>query len=276
MPAFIRKLTASGLEPVDYTADSLTEAAHHEPATGIYTVTNTYNVFHTLKLNAHLDRMEDSAQRAGITLNLDRERLRMKLRHMIAESNYGDVRFRVTVPAETPEVFIITLEPYTPPAQSLIENGVRVITAPNSARHNAAAKTTDWMHLRKRISDTMPDGIYDAILLDEKEQLLEGLGANFYAIKDDTLRTAAEGVLPGIAQQIVFEVAPQILPVQKTPVIRSEITELQEAFITSSSRGIIPVVEIDGHKLGNGQPGTKTKVLRERYIAWVNDHLEPL
>lgn len=276
MPAYIRLLTPDGLQTVDYTASSLADAARYEPDEGIYTVTNTVYKTRVLKLDAHLDRMEDSARRANIPLQLDRARLRATLRSMILEAGYGDVRFRITVSKDTPQNFLITLEPFHPPAPELIEQGTRVITAPNSARHNAAAKTTDWMHDRKRLQDAMPPGIYDTILMDGNGHLLEGLAANFYAIINGELRTAGEGVLPGIAQQIVFEIAPAVLPIVKTAPHIDELPAMHEAFITSSSRGIIPVIEIDGHKLGDGTPGVITRRLRNAYQAWLNKHLEEI
>lgn len=275
-PCFIRVLTPDGLETVDYSANSLAEAAQYEPEDGIYTVTNTYNTYQTLKLTAHLDRMEDSAQRAGIDLTLDRDRLKATLRGMITEAGYGDVRFRVTVAKSTPDRFIISLEPFIPLAEDFIQKGVRVITAANSARQNAAAKTTDWMHNRKKLSEAMPDGIYDTLLLNDRNELLEGLGANFYAILNGELRTAGAGVLPGISQQILFAVAPDVLPLRRDAVTVGDIPTLEEAFITSSTRGVVPVIEIDGHVLGDGTPGEKTMALREAYKAWVDAHLETL
>lgn len=276
MPCFIRLLTPHGLESVDYAADSLTEAAQYEPDNGIYTVTNTYQVTKVLKLDAHLDRMEDSARRAGFHLELNRQRLRDTLRKMILEAGYGDVRFRVTVSKDRPDVCIISLEPFSPPSQQLIEKGVRCITAPNSARQFAETKSTGWMHARKTLSDAMPEGIYDTFLLDADGYLMEGLGANFYAILDGTLRTAGQGVLKGIAQQIVLEIAPDILPVQMNAVHVSQIHQLEEAFLTSSSRGIIPVVEIDHIQIGDGVPGPLTKKLIAAYRAWVDEHLQAL
>ncbi|MDX1995329.1 MAG: aminotransferase class IV [bacterium] len=276
MPTLIRRLTPNGLEPVDYEADSLNDAARFEPDDGVYTVTNTFETTKVLKLNAHLDRMEDSARRADIPLVLDRPRLRAVLRQVILEAGYGDVRFRVTVSRQNPEAFILTVEPFKPLSPVLIEQGVRVITAPNSARSNPAAKTTDWMHQRQAIADRLTAGLYDAILLDENGFMLEGLSSNFYAIINGELRTAGAGVLPGIAQQIVFEIAPGILPLRRDAPHIDDLPQIEEAFITSSSRGIVPVVEIDDYTLGDGTPGAKTKALRTVYQAWVDDHLEEL
>jgi branched-chain amino acid aminotransferase len=274
MPALIKLLTPTGLQPVTYTADSLADAARYEPHDGVYTITNTYNAFRVLKFDAHLDRLEDSARREGIPLALDRPKLRGALRSMIAEAEYGDVRFRITVPREQPNQLILSIEPFQPQPPEVYQNGVRCITLSDAARHNPAAKTTAWMHDREGVR--LPEGIYTGILLDPSGYLLEGVSSNFYALLNGELRTAGGGVLPGIAQQIVFAIAPEVLPLRKEAVHQDDIPRLSEAFITSSSRGIVPVVEIDGVQIGDSKPGATTRTLRERYQAWVEAHLEEL
>ena len=276
MPCTIRTLTPDGLKTVDYSAESLNEAARHEPETGVYTVGNTFETYKALKLTAHLNRMEDSARRANIALTLDRPRLRAALREVITLAGYGDVRYRITVPADQPDCFILSVEPFKPLSPQVIANGVRVISVPDSARHNAAAKTTGWMHEREKIEASLPEGIYTALLLDEAGNVLEGVTSNFYAILDGMLFTAGEGVLPGISQQIVLEVAPDVLHVRREPIHISDVPRVTEAFITSASRGIVPVVEIDGLTLGKGKPGAITWRLRERYAVAMRNYLEEL
>lgn len=275
MPALVKLLTPTGLLNADYSAESLKDAARYEPD-GIYTVTNTYNTYQTLKLQAHFDRMEDSARRQQIPLQLDRARIRAALRQMITEANYGDVRFRITVPASNPDTFILTIEPFHAPAAILLEQGVRCITAANSARHDAESKTTGWMHDREALTNAMPAGIYDTFLLDEHGYMLEGLAANFYAVVDGVLLTAGQHVLKGIARQIVLEIAPPIVPVREEAPHVSAIARFRDAFLTSASRGIIPVVEIDGIRIGDGVPGALTRRLIAAYQTWVSAHLEEL
>lgn len=276
MPTIIKRLTPTALLDVDYRADSLKSAEDHETSDGIYTVTITYNSTQTLMFGAHLDRLEDSAQRENIPLKYDRTRLKSTLRQMILDSGYGDVRFRITVARDTPDEMTLTLEPFTPPSKLLIEQGVRCITSNAAARHNPAAKTTDWIHARRTLESDMPDGIYDTFLLNPDGTILEGLGSNFYAILDGELRTAGEGVLSGISQRIVFEVHQGIIPLRKDPVHVDEISKFCEAFLTSSSRGIIPVIEIDGIAIGEGTVGEKTKQLRHAYESWMSNQLEEL
>jgi branched-chain amino acid aminotransferase len=276
MPTLIKILTPTGLEDAPYKADSLAEAAQYEPDDGVYTLANTFNTYDTLKLDAHFDRLEDSARRANIPLKLDRDAVRYSLRMLIQAAHYGDVRFRVTVPRATPDRLLLSIEPFTPLAPTIIEQGVRCITAADSAREAAEAKTTHWMHARTKLTAAMPAGIYDTFLLDKAGYLLEGLAANFYGIRNGELRTAGIGVLKGISQQIVLEIAPAIMPVKMEAVHISELQQLSEAFLTSSSRGIIPVVEIDGIRIGDGIPGSYTKQLRAAYQAWLENHLVPL
>ncbi|MEB2365612.1 MAG: aminotransferase class IV [Phototrophicaceae bacterium] len=278
MPIFIRVLTPDGsLHPVDYEASSLADAGRYEPDDGVYTITNTFEITKALKLDAHFDRLEDSARRAGITLGLTRSLIRAALRRCILDFNAGNVRWRVTIGAAAPDKAIISLEPFTPLTTEFILRGVRVISAPNAARHNAAAKTTGWMHAREALIAAQPPGIYDTILQDADGHLLEGLGANFYAIREGTLYTAPVGmVLGGISRQIVFEVGQRIIPIVEAPVKADEVASLDEAFISSASRGIVPVIEIDGHALGAGRPGVWTLRLRDAYQAWVGAHLEEI
>jgi branched-chain amino acid aminotransferase len=273
MPAYIRKLTPQGLFIPDYHADSLADAVRYEPHNGVYTVTNTYHATQVLKLDAHLDRMAQSAQLANIPLVLNRARLRQTLRQMIIDSGFGDVRFRITVGGDAPDEYIITLEPFTPPPAHLIQQGVSCVTAPHSARLNPLVKSTEWMHQRDGIKKA---DAYETLLLDDAGHILEGTSSNFYAVWQDRLYTAGEGVLGGIARSIVLDVVQNIIPVQLSPITIADMPHIQEAFITSSSRGIIPVVKIDDHIIANGHVGQITTRLREAYDTWVNDHLEEL
>jgi branched-chain amino acid aminotransferase len=169
---------------------------------------------------------------------------------------------------------ILSVEPFKPQPEAVYAEGVRCITLPDSARHNAAAKTTGWMHDRQQV--TLPKGIYTGLLLDADGLILEGMSSNFYAVLDGELYAAVEGVLAGIAQQIVFEVAPDVMRLVKKPVHKNDIARLAEAFVTSSSRGIVPIIEIDEITIGDGKPGSNTLDLRRRYQAWVASHLEEL
>ncbi len=276
MPAIIKRLGQSGLREADYHADSLAAAAEFESRAGVYTVSNTVNRTQTLLFDAHMERLADSARREGIPLKFERQQLRLALRQMIIESGFGDVRFRISVPAAQPQELILSIEPHAPPADMLIQRGVRCNTSSLLARHNPAAKSSDWMHRRRSLETARPASLYETFLLDAQGAILEGLGSNFYAIIDGELRTAGSGVLAGIARQIVIAVCAGIVPMQQIAPTLRDLPRFDEAFLSSSSRGIIPVVEIDGIAIGAGEPGEKTRQLRDAYQRWVAAHLEEL
>jgi branched-chain amino acid aminotransferase len=228
-----------------------------------------------LKIQAHFDRLEDSARREQIPLTLDRAAVRAALHQMIAESGYGDVRFRITVSRSDPTRLILTVEPFKRQPPEVYERGVRLTTISDSHRNNPAAKTTGWMHDRPRVVQSLPKDCYEGLLVGEHGELLEGVASNFYAILDGELRTAGEGVLPGIARLTILEISPAILPVRLEAATVSDIPKLSEAFLTSSSRGIIPVVGIDDVTI-SAEPGPQTRKLRQAYLAWLESHLETL
>jgi branched-chain amino acid aminotransferase len=273
MPTTIGILTPTGLINADYTAETLSEAARFEPD-GVYTVTRTYRRDHALLLDAHLDRLEESAHLESILLRLDRAALRAALRTLIARAGYPASRFRITVPRARPDSITLTLEPFHSVSPETRAKGVAVATV-HIARHNPRTKTTDWMEQREAARAAMP-AAYEGILVNDAGELLEGFSSNFYAIRAGRLYTAGEGVLSGIARKVVLMVAPEVLPVELRPVRPDEIPALDEAFVTSSSRGVVPVIRIDEQQVGDGKPGPLTQAISARYHAWEEAHLEPI
>lgn len=267
-------LTPEGLQSAPYSAASLAEAVNVEPP-GVYTVGRTFKRVHTLLFDEHMARLEESARLEDIPLRLERAALRRAMRVLVDRSGFQESRFRITIPRSAPHTAIISLEAFTPPAPELIENGVRVVTV-RLARHNPAAKSTAWMAERKAATSAFPPGVYEGILVSEDGRLLEGTSSNFYAVADGVIYTAGEGVLRGMAQRVVMQVAPQVAPITWQAPRAERLWALDEAFLTSASRGIVPIVIIDTQIIATGHPGPVTLRLREAYDAWAEAHLEAL
>ena len=75
---------------------------------------------------------------------------------------------------------------------------------------------------------------------------------------------------------IVIEVCEGIVPLRMDAPNIADLARFSEAFLSSSSRGIVPVVEIDGAPIGDGRAGAITLALRSAYQRWVKRHLEEL
>ena len=272
-PVLRKRLTPAGLVTVACNAESLQQAADSEPE-GVYTVSNTQQGHRVLFLDAHLDRLEESAAREGFPLYLPRARLRHALRNMIDEAGFGEMRFRLCVPRAAPQELLITLEPWQPPPERLQREGLRCVVAPGLKRDNPAAKRSSWLQERQRFS--LPAGCQEALLRDAEGQILEGLSSSFFAVLAGELRTAGAGVLAGITRGIVLQLAPDILPLRLTPVRLDELPQLGEAFLSSSSRGLLPIVQIDGQVIGDGRPGRYTCAISQAFQRYVKAHLQEL
>lgn len=273
VPVLRKRLTATRLLDVPCDALSLQEAAGSEPE-GVYTVCNTQRGQRVLALDAHLDRLEDSAARQGFALQLSRRRLRLALRDMLDEAGFAEMRLRLTVPRAAPDETLITIEPWQPPPESLRQSGVRCAIAGGLSRRDPTAKDSAW--LQQRDSFILPPGCYEALLTAPDGSLLEGLGSNFYAVLAGELRTAADGVLAGITRGIVLQLAPAILPLRLSPVRLDDLPRLEEAFLSSSSRGLLPIVQIDDHVIADGEPGPFTRAIHQAFERYVESHLEEL
>ena len=91
-------------------------------------------------------------------------------------------------------------------------------------------------------------------MVDEAGRILEGLTSNFFAVKGNEIWTNEESVLSGITRSLVLDEAVRNeLPVNFRSITITEIPILEEAFITSSSRGILPVKQIDEVLIGYGK-----------------------
>ena len=258
-----------------YTAESLPEAVQYEPE-GVYTVASTFRQNYALLFESHLDRMEESARLENIPLNLDRIALRSALRTLIAQSGYENSRFRITVPRQNPDQLIITLEPFGGVPPEVKSNGVMVATV-KITRRNPKSKTSDWMSKRAEAKASMPPDAYEGIIVNDADELLEGFGSNFYAVWNGKLYTADDdAVLGGISRKIVFSIAPELLSIERSPIRLQDILAIDEAFLTSSSRGIVPIVQINAEKISDGNVRTITQELMQRYDAWVDEHIQPI
>jgi branched-chain amino acid aminotransferase len=119
-------------------------------------------------------------------------------------------------------------------------------------------------------------GRHEGLLVGEDGALLEGLSSNFFAIREGILHTEEERALAGLTRALVLEVARPVVPLATTAVRLDQLGEVTEGFITSASRGILPVVHVDEVRIGTGRPGPLTRELRERFEEQVAREAEPL
>jgi len=246
---------------------------------GVYSIARTFHHDRFLQLDHHLARTVKSMRLLGWDYALDEGRLRRAIHELCTAYPCAEMRVRIDVlaaPATNLGVNsreLIALMPFTPPPTTLYTQGVAVGYTAGLHRSNPLVKTADFAAARKQ---AVHDTFYEHLLTDEQGLILEATSANFYAVRDGVIYTAGAGVLEGVTRRIVLELIGQIgvpLALQAIPV--DAVSTLAEALISSSSRGVLPVVRIGDQLIGAGQPGPITQQLIRAYDAYVEAHLQP-
>ncbi len=106
--------------------------------------------------------------------------------------------------------------------------------------------------------------------------MLEGLSSNFFALRDGALRTEDKRVLLGVTRSLVVEVAQAVVPVVTLAPMQRDLHRFAECFLTSVSRGVLPVAHIDGCGIGAGRPGPVTLELMARFESLIEREAEPV
>jgi branched-chain amino acid aminotransferase len=115
-------------------------------------------------------------------------------------------------------------------------------------------------------------GADTVLLTDAGGNVVEGPGFNVFAVKDAKLITPREGVLEGVTRRTVIEMAATLgIPVEVRALPAAELRAADEAFLSSSGGGVLPIARVDGRPVGTGEPGLVTRKLLETYWAWHRD-----
>ena len=248
---------------------------------GCYTAFATFDHNKFLLLNDHLDRLENSLILLGWDYQLDRTALRRALHEVVSAYPLPNSRVRLDVlPRPVPHFntdsrLLIALSPFDSIPESLYLDGVAVSTTRKLSRSQPLVKKAAFV-LQRRECLEADSKIYECLMLDEDDCILEGTTSNFYAVRDGVLWTAGQGVLEGVARRLVLEVVASLgLPLRLDPFHVTNIFELDEAALSSSSRAIIPIVQIDGQSIGTGRPGPITRRLLRAYQEVVAQVIRP-
>lgn len=251
-------------------------------ALGVYSALRTFNHNQFLYLDAHIERTKRSLALLGWSYQLDEMALRRALHAVCTAYHRPEARVRFDVLAEparslgTDSRVLLALMPFTPPPPELYEQGVAVAVVDDLARERPLAKTADFAQNRRRYTASGRADIYEYLLHDAQGYILEGTSTNFYGVRDGVVYTAGSGVLEGVTRRIVLDLLAELnLPLRLEPVHRGEIAALGEAFLTGSSRAVLPVTQIDGQVVGNGRPGPIAQHLLLAYNTFVAQTTRP-
>ena len=228
-------------------------------------------------LDEHLNRLYRSAALIELDIPYTREYITTIIQEVIKRNPYKHASIRILVTGGESEdgvlpsgkpVLAVLITQLAERDMERFARGVKVITS-HMQRVAPEAKTTSYVEAMRSLKEASRQNATDALFVNEHGHVLEGTRSNFFVFRGDTLVTPRAGVLIGVTRNTVLELAQSIFTIEERPISFDELTSVDEAFITSSSKEITPVVQIDELVIGDGKPGPRTYQLEQRFIEMI-------
>lgn len=241
------------------------------------------------KFQEHLDRLERSAGLSAIEIPLARAALINEIDRLLeTESPTKDIMIRVVVsrgvggagifPTEAPDpTLVFQLRPLPFYAPEVFTKGWSLIVAetrrndPNAI--NPLIKSGNFLNNIMAKREAVEAGANEALMLNREGLVAESTVSNFFLVKNGNPVTPpiSDGILPGITRETVIKLGQKIgLNVQEKSIDPEALFDCDEAFLTLTSAGIIPITKINKQSLGT-EIGPVTLRLRQAYIEHVED-----
>ena len=232
----------------------------------------------------YLDRFEYSAKQLQLTVPYSRKELKQQILQVIEANRLESAGLKLVLtggysedgfaPSVPNLVILASPPPNYPP--SYYEDGIKLLLH-EYQRALANVKSINYIIGVYLLPQMRAAGAID-VLFHYNGFVHETTRANFFLVKDDqTIVTPGEGILKGITRNKTLEIARKYYKVEERNVRLQEISEASEAFISSSTRQLMPVVKVDEIVIGEGRPGPVTQKLLELLKAEERKYLaEPI
>ena len=245
-------------------------------ADGVYEVTAVLDG-RLIDFDGHMVRLQRSLQELGLKMEKDRDELLTIHRELVAQNNLGEgaIYLQVTrgvadrdfvFPENAPQSLVLfTLE------KSVSEQviGIRVISVPDLRWKRRDIKTVQLLAASLARMEAKSVGKDDAWMV-EDGYVTEGTSNNTFIVSNEgtiVTRDLSNSILHGITRSATLRLAEEMdIKIEERPFTITEAQEAKEAFSTSATTFVMPVVEIDGVELSGGEPGPVARRLREIYI----------
>jgi D-alanine transaminase len=244
---------------------------------GVYELVPVYSRA-PFRLDEHLSRLERSLAAVRIRNPYRRAEWRDIILQLVAKQPFEDqgVYFQVTrgvakrdhaFPKDVaPTVFVMSNPLVNPPAE-LIERGAAAVTAVDNRWLRCDIKSISLIGnvlLRQHSADV---GAVETILFRDGK-LTEASASNVFAVKRGAILSPPKSnlILPGITYDVVAEIAQGAgIPLEFRDVTEAEVRAADEIFVSSSSKEVLAIVQLDGRAVGGGKPGPVFKRVHKLY-----------
>ncbi|HEX9780970.1 MAG TPA: aminotransferase class IV [bacterium] len=262
-----------------------------EPATGaLPDASRLHGCFETMRayagrifrLEGHLDRLAASAKYLGAPMP-DRARLARRLTRSLERAGIKEAIVRVALMPEAgrrASRAAVVVQPARMPTSEQYRRGVAVAVVPTRAFQIGAVDARSKFSARlgnvMAILDAQVRGANEALFMDARGYITESTASNFGIVWRGAVLTPPcwQGLLWGITREVLFEAAGRLqVPMREQPLTRHELYNADEAFLTSTTKEVLPVSRIDGRLVGTGRPGAVSRGLHLEFRALVAKEL---
>ena len=224
-----------------------------------------------LFLEDHLQRFYFSASEMRMDVGYSVEEMKKLIRQLIDKNKIFDSGIRITLTGgyaedgytSTKPNLLITQTPFSFNYENF-DKGIRLITFKHQ-RQLPHVKTIDYLmaiYLQTFIKENNAD---DVLYFNENE-ITECPRSNFFIVtKSDEIITPAKNILKGITRKKILEFSE--FTIKEQAITKEDFSNAAEAFISSTTKNILPVLEIDGKAIGDGTPGKITRKIYEHLIS---------
>ncbi|MEZ4731893.1 MAG: aminotransferase class IV [Caldilineaceae bacterium] len=243
---------------------------------GVFDYTRSYHG-KPFKLYEHLLRLERSAKAIKLALPWSTQELTQIVQATFERNGFPDAGIRIVVtggpsddfmtPRNQPSLLVM-ITPITSSQTQQQTEGVKVTTV-ELDRFLPPFKSINYLGAVMAVEEAKRQGAVEAIYRTHDGRLTEGTRANLFAFRGNQLITPKEEVLAGITRAVVMEIAEDEFEVVESDLFYAALPHYDELFITSSTKEILPVVQVDEQVIGDGNPGPKTSKLLDLFHTYV-------
>jgi branched-chain amino acid aminotransferase len=249
---------------------------------GVYETLRTYNGQPFL-FDRHMRRLRNSAAMLSLEVPLIDIEIERRCWDTMEHAGLGEpgreayVRILLTrgvgdlsyEPAACPSpTFVVIVKPHVAPPSEVYDRGVTVALVPIIRNHpgtvNPLIKSNNLLNNALAMQDAFRRGGYEGVMRNYRGELAECTQSNLFVVKNGIALTPPleSGLLPGITREFLFEIGPSIGVSVREAILRDEdLLGADEAFLTSSTREVVPITRVDETTIARGVPGPVTQTL---------------
>ncbi len=254
---------------------------------GVYETLRTYNG-QAFLFDRHMRRLRNSAEMLALKVPMSDAQIDDRFRGTVEAAGLGGstgkeayIRILVTrgigeltydpAACPTPSVVVI-VKPNVDPPKEAFERGVKVCLVGIVRNHpgtvNPMIKSNNLLNNALAMQEAFRRGGFEGVMRNFRGELAECTQSNFFIVKNGTALTPPidAGLLPGITREFLFEVGAALgIPVREQVLKDPDLFDADEAFLTSTTRELVPIVAVDDRTIGLGAPGPITRALLEGF-----------